>query len=75
MRSGTDVGAIRPGSHGVEVRALCRPVKFFHTDLDKRILYGPLCAWGHCHHAETGKGLPHTVATKSEAQNCLECVL
>ena len=25
----------------VEVRALCRPVKFFHTDLDKPFLYGP----------------------------------
>ena len=24
----------------VEVRALCRPVKFFHTDLDKPFLYG-----------------------------------
>ena len=30
-----------------------------------------LCARGHSH-AETGKGLPHTVATKLEAQNCLE---
>ena len=26
---------------GVEVRALCRPVKFFYTDLDKPFLYGP----------------------------------
>ena len=26
---------------GVEVRALCRPVKFFHRDLDKPFLYGP----------------------------------
>ena len=51
MRSGTDIGAIRPGSQmpfqfipkvfdGVEVRALCRPVKFFHTDLDKPLPYG-----------------------------------
>ena len=43
---------IRPGSQlafqflpkvldGVEVRALCRPVKFFHNDLDKPFLYGP----------------------------------
>ena len=43
---------IRPGSQsafqfiskvfdGVEVWALCRPVKFFHTDLDKPFLYGP----------------------------------
>ena len=26
---------------GVEVRALCRPVKFFHTNLDKPFRYGP----------------------------------
>jgi hypothetical protein len=26
---------------GIEVRALCRPVKFFHTDLDTPLLYGP----------------------------------
>ena len=26
---------------GVEIRALCRPVKFYHTDLDKPFLYGP----------------------------------
>ena len=43
---------IRPGSQlefqfipklldGVEVRVLCRPVKFFHTDLDKPFMYGP----------------------------------
>ena len=42
---------IRPGSQSafqfitkvfdvVEVRVLCRPVKFFHTDLDKAFLYG-----------------------------------
>ncbi|KAK6303711.1 hypothetical protein J4Q44_G00261650 [Coregonus suidteri] len=75
--------AIRPGSQsvlqfipkvfdGVEVRALCRPVKFFHTDLDKPYLYGPCFVHGHCL-AETGKGLPQTVATKLEAQNHLEC--
>ena len=48
VRSGTDVG----GSQSVfqfipkvidkgEVRALCRPVKLLHTDLDKPFLYGP----------------------------------
>jgi hypothetical protein len=26
---------------GVEVGALCRPVKFFHTDLNKLFLFGP----------------------------------
>jgi hypothetical protein len=30
----------------VEVRALCRPVKFFHTDLDKLFLYGPCFVYG-----------------------------
>ena len=25
----------------VEVRALCKPVKFIHTDLGKPFLYGP----------------------------------
>jgi hypothetical protein len=49
---------IRPGSQSafqfipklmdaVEVRALCRPVKFFHTNLDKPFLYGPrFVHWG-----------------------------
>ena len=52
MRLSNDVGAIRPDSQsafqfipnlfdGVEVKALCRPVKFFHTDLNKPFLYGP----------------------------------
>ena len=31
---------------GVEVRALCRLVKIFHTDLDKPFLYGPLFVHG-----------------------------
>ena len=47
--------AIRPGSacqfipkvfNRVEDRALCRPVKFFHTDLDKQFLYGPCFVHG-----------------------------
>jgi hypothetical protein len=51
-------------------RALCRPVKFFHTNLDKPFLYGPHCASGQCH-AETEKGLPQNVATNLEAHNRL----
>ena len=50
-KSGTD-WVIRPGLHsvfqvipkmfdGVEVRALCRPVKLFHIDLNEPLLYGP----------------------------------
>ena len=27
--------------NGVEARALCRPVKFYHTNLEKPFLYGP----------------------------------
>ncbi len=72
--------AIRPGSFqfipkvfdGVEVRALCRPVKFFHNQTGKKIsLQTWLCAQGHfC--VETEKGLPRTVATKLEAHYCLK---
>ena len=43
--------------YGVEVRALCRPVKFFHTD--QTML--------------KQEGLSQTVATKLEAQNHLDC--
>jgi hypothetical protein len=32
--------------NGVEVRVLCRPVKFFHTDLDKPFLYKPRLVHG-----------------------------
>jgi hypothetical protein len=39
---------------GVEVNALCRPVKFFHTNLDNPFQYGP--RFVHCH-AETAKEL------------------
>ena len=52
-RSGTDVGRLgkarsrRSNSSQrcseVEVRVLCRPVKFFHTNLDKLFLYGYHC--------------------------------
>jgi hypothetical protein len=31
---------------GVEVKALCMPAKFFHTDLDKPFLYGPCFVHG-----------------------------
>jgi hypothetical protein len=48
------------------VRDLCRIVKFFHINLDKPFLkWISLCARGYCH-AETGKGLPQTVATMLE---------
>ena len=61
---------IRPGSqsafqfipkliNAVEVRALCRPVKFFHTNLNKPFLYGPRFV--------------HGGIFILEAQNRLEC--
>ena len=56
----------------VEVRALCKPVKFFHTDLDKPFLYGPQFVHGGIVMLKQEK-LPQTVATKLEAQNHLEC--
>ena len=60
VRLGTDVGRLclarSLGWIGmqrrslVEVRELCRPVKFFHTDLDKPFLYGPhFCTLNCCH--------------------------
>jgi len=57
---------------GVEARALCRPVKFLHTDRQTISVWTSLCAREHCH-GERGKGLPQTVATKLEEQNHLEC--
>ena len=55
---------IRPDLHfqfipkaleGVEVRALCRPVRFFHTKLGKHFYMELACTQGHCH-VERGKG-------------------
>jgi hypothetical protein len=57
----------------VEVKALCRPVKFFHTDLDKPFLYGPRFVHEGILMLKLGKCLPQTVATKLEAQKHLEC--
>ena len=75
VRSGTDVG---PGSQtvfqfipkvfdGVEVKALCRPVKFFHTHLDKPFLYGPRFVQGGIVMLKQDRGIPQTVATRKEA--------
>ena len=32
--------------YGVEFRALCRPVKFFHTNLDNPLMYDPRVVHG-----------------------------
>ena len=55
----------------VEVRALCRPVKF-NTDLDKPILYGPHFVHGVIVKLKQERAFPK-LATKLEAQNHLEC--
>ena len=57
--------------------ALCRPVKFFHTDLDKPFLYGPRFVHGGIVMLKQERAFPQTVATKLEAQNRLEyhCML
>ncbi len=56
---------------GVEVRALCRPVKFFHTKLGKPFLYGAALWRGH-RHFETGKGQTQAADSKLEAHCCLK---
>jgi hypothetical protein len=63
---------------GVEVRALCRTVKFFHTHLDKPFLYGPRFVHdGAIVMLKQVKGLPQTAATKLDVQNRIEshCML
>ena len=60
--------------NGVEVRALCRPVKFFHTDLDKPFLYLP-----HFVQGEGGIGMLtagmsfRPVAPKHKARSIQKC--
>jgi hypothetical protein len=50
---------------GVEVRGLCNPVKFFHTDLNKLFLYGPCFVhWGIVM-LKQESAFPQTVATTS----------
>jgi hypothetical protein len=74
--------AIRPGSQsafqfipkvfdGFDVRALGRPVKFIHIDLDKPFRYGLRFVHNGFLLTETGEGLPQT---KLEAQNHLQCL-
>jgi hypothetical protein len=47
---------------GIEVRALCRPVKFFHTDLDKPFLYGPRFVHAGIVMLKQERTVPQTVA-------------
>ena len=61
-----------PDLNGVEVRALCMPVKFFHTDLDKPFLYGPrFVQWGIVM-LKQGRAFPKLLP-QLEALNHLEC--
>ncbi len=55
---------------GVEVRALCRPVKFSLTELRKPFLYGPHCVQGRNVMLKLEKGLIQTVTRKLK-YNCM----
>lgn len=55
---------------GVEVRALCRPGKFFHTKLEKRFLYGAGFEQGGFVYNRVGK--TQTGDTKLEEYYCLK---
>ena len=46
----------------VEVRALCRPGKFFHTELDKPFLYGHCFVHGGIVMLKQERAFPQTVA-------------
>jgi hypothetical protein len=83
-RSGTDVGRLgltrsrRSNSPQrcliwVDVRTLCRSFKFFLANLDKPFLYGPRFVHGGIVMLKRERGLPQTVTTMLEAQNCLKC--
>ncbi len=56
---------------GVQVWALCGPVKFFHTS--KPFLYRPHFVHKRHYHAETEKALSKLLPEKLEAHNSLDC--
>ena len=59
---------------GVEVRALCRPVKFFHTDLYKPFLYGPHFVHGDIVTLKQERAFPKLLPQIwKHTQNRLEC--
>jgi hypothetical protein len=63
---------------GVEVRVLCRPVKFFHTNIDKPFLYGPRFIHDSIVMLKQERAFPKLLSqsfTKLEAQNRLEGML
>jgi hypothetical protein len=51
---------------GVKVRALCRPVKFFHTNLDKPFMYRPCFLHRGIVMLKQVRAFPQTVTTKLE---------
>ena len=77
--------AIRPGSQSafqfipkvinvVEIRAMCKPIMFFHTDLEKNpFLYGPHWRWTGAFSCWNRKGPSPNCCLKLEAHNRLEC--
>lgn len=58
----------------VEVRILCRPVKFFDTKLAYPCLYGPLLFALVGGRVGTGRGHPQSVLTKLRAWSCPKCL-
>lgn len=67
------LGGIRPGlqlflQFSAEVRAQCRPVMLFHTQLGKASCFGAVFMDGMHFHVETGKGKTKTVAKKNRFQ-------
>ena len=63
---------------GVEVRTLCRPIKFFYTNLDKPFLYGSHFVHGGIVMLKQERGLPpnccHEVGSTESSRMSLYAV-
>lgn len=57
--------------NGIEVKALCRSLEFFHTNLGKPSLHGP-CAQGHCHAGRCFDKVPKFHTKTSYTDVCLQ---
>ena len=64
---------ILPKVFGVEVRALCRPVKFFHTDLDTPFLYGLRFVHGDMVMLKQERAFPKLLPQSWKHRHHLEC--
>jgi hypothetical protein len=59
---------------GVEVRDLWRPVKFFHTDLDKPFLYGSRFVHRGIVMMKQGRAFPNKVGSTESSRMLLYAV-